>query len=283
MACPAVLAAAVSFALTCAAENQAQIAGRPTIVPQGTIVLYGPGSGLEAFTTWLDPHGTSDPDGVFSIVDHIDGAPAIRISGQHFGGLITKESYADYRLTLEFRWGLTTWGQRKVAGKDSGILLHCQGQEGNTKPDFSSPWQQSVEFMIMEGATGDFVLVHGYDARGEKQVPSLTMKTGKRDRTWDPLGMPRRYTGGRLLWYGRDLDWRNALGYRGANDIERPDGQWNRLEVVCAGDAIRFYVNGVLVNEGIQCSLHAGRIFFQSEGAEIYFRDIRLLPLQRDQ
>ena len=45
-------------------------------------------------------HGRNDPDRVFTVVDQIDGAPAIRISGQHWGGIVTRESYTNYRLVV---------------------------------------------------------------------------------------------------------------------------------------------------------------------------------------
>jgi len=44
-----------------------------------------------------------DPHRGFSVVDQVDGAPAIRISGEHWGGLITKRRFSNYRLVAEFR------------------------------------------------------------------------------------------------------------------------------------------------------------------------------------
>jgi hypothetical protein len=43
---------------------------------------------------------------------------------------------------------------------------------------------------------------------------------------------------------------------------------------------VKQYVNGKLVNEGTDPSPANGKILFQSEGAEVYFRDIKLYPLQ---
>ena len=97
------------------------------IKPNATIRLFE-GKTLDNFDLWQQDNHESDPDKVFSVVDQIDGAPAIRISGQHWGGLITKSAYRDYKLVVEFRWGLLTWGQRKDRARDSGILLHCQGR-----------------------------------------------------------------------------------------------------------------------------------------------------------
>jgi hypothetical protein len=39
------------------------------------------------------------------------------------------------------------------------------------------------------------------------------------------------------------------------------------------------FVNGKLVNEGTQANPASGKILFQSEGAEIFFRNISIAPL----
>ena len=77
----------------------------PAIKPSATIRLFD-GKTLDNFDLWQQDNHEQDPDKVFSVVDQVDGAPAIRISGQHWGGLITKSAYRDYRLVAEFRWGL---------------------------------------------------------------------------------------------------------------------------------------------------------------------------------
>src|SRR4051812_33834152 len=89
------------------------------ITPQTVISLFN-GKDLSAFNTWLVDFHHDDPDRVYSVVDQIDGAPAIRISGQHYGGLVTKERFTNYRLIVEFRWGLLTWQPRQKSARDSG-------------------------------------------------------------------------------------------------------------------------------------------------------------------
>lgn len=241
------------------------------------------GKDLSGFDTWLVGHHAEDPDHVFQVVDQVDGAPAIRISGQHYGGLITKEEFSDYHLVVEFRWGLVTWENRKDRSKDSGILLHCQGLPGNSRPDFGGPWMHSIECQIIEGGTGDFILVGGYNEEGELSVPKLTA-TASRDRdgetVYDPRAGAVEFQGGRINWYGRDPDWKDVLGFRGQQDVESPAGRWTRVEVICDGDAITNLVNGKVVNAGTRSSLTRGKILFQSEGAELYLRKIELTPLR---
>jgi hypothetical protein len=62
-------------------------------------------------------------------------------------------------------------------------------------------------------------------------------------------------------------------------DAEKPNGEWNVVEVVCDGDKITNIVNGVVVNQGSQASEKKGRILLQSEGAEVYYRNIELRPI----
>lgn len=250
------------------------------IVPSQPIPLFD-GTDLSAFYTWLVDHRFEDPDRVFTVVDQIDGAPALRISGQHWGGIITRERYADYRLVAEFRWGAVTWGERKNRARDSGILLHCQGPEGNYQPDFNGPWMHSIEYQIIEGGTGDIILVRGYTPDGQLRLPRLTATVREQGGRlyWDPRGEPRTLEGGRVNWFGKDPGWDGSLGFRGRSDVERPLGQWNRVEIICQGDELTYLLNDQMVNQARGSSLTEGKILFQSEGAEIYFRNIILQPL----
>jgi hypothetical protein len=248
------------------------------ITPTETISLFN-GKDLNNFYTWLTDFKYEDPHRVFTVVDQVDGAPAIRSSGQYWGGIITKERYQNYHLIAEFRWGTATWGTRKNRTKDSGILLHCQGPEGNAAADFNSPWMHSVEFQMIEGGTGDIILVNGFTKEGQRMIPRLTATVSGDKRVWDPNGTPKEFEGGRINWYGRDPEWKDVLGFRGRQDVEKPGGQWNKLDAFCEGDSLVYLVNGVVVNKATGSSLKAGKLLFQSEGAEVFFRRIELHPL----
>ena len=249
------------------------------ITPRETIVLFN-GKDLSNFTTWETVHGREDPDRVFSVVDQIDGASAIRLSGQHHGGILTKERYTNYRLIVEFRWGSVTWGPRKDAARDSGILLHCQGEEGNMNQTFTSPWMRSIEAQIIEGGTGDILVLGGFE-RGQKEALRPSLKATVNGKSWSPAGQLKEYSRGRNDWQHRDPHWKDGLGFRGAKDVEKPVGDWNRFEGVADGGNLVYLLNGVKVNEGKDGSLIEGKILFQSEGAEIYFRRIELHPLKQ--
>lgn len=253
----------------------------PPIQPREVIRVFN-GKDLSNFTTWETKHGKQDPDKVFTVVHQIDGAPAIRCSGQYFGGIITKDSYTNYRMVVEFRWGPVTWEPRKDKARDSGILLHAQGEEGNYTKDFKGAWMRSVEFQIIEGGTGDVILVNGYE-RGKPDPigPRLKTKVTEGTKRWNPNGVPAEFTRSRIDWLRRDPDWKDVLGFRGRADVEKPVGEWNHLEAIVDGGNITYFVNGEKVMEAWDGTYTAGRLMFQSEGAEIFFRKIELHPLKR--
>jgi hypothetical protein len=257
------------------------VRGQDVVVPRETIHLFN-GKDLTNFYTWLVDQKYEDPDKVFSVVEYADGGPAIRVSGQRWGAFITKQRYANYHLIVEFRWGLLTWANRKTGVRDSGVLIHGQGRDGSTKADFNGPWMESIECQVAEGAVGDFILVSAYDETGQRITPHLTVpvRKGANNEWWyDPNGEAREVS--RANWIGHDPQWQDVLGYRGRNDVESPYGQWTRLEVIADESNVTNIVNGKVVNAGTRSSLSSGKILFQSEGAEIYYRRIDLEPLKK--
>jgi hypothetical protein len=93
---------------------------------------------------------------------------------------------------------------------------------------------------------------------------------------FQPGGDPVTIMEGRINWYGRDPLWKDVIGFRGANDVEKAPGKWNRLECVAKGDEISVILNGKLVNKAYNVRPEKGKIQIQSEGAEIFFRRVEL-------
>ncbi len=257
------------------------VAEQAAMTPAAPILLFN-GRDLAPFYTWLVGDHYADPSRVFTVVPQIDGAPAIRISGEKYGGIVTRQRYRRYRLILEFRWGLLAWPPRTARPRDSGVLVHAEGADGNTAADFNGAWMRSIEAQIIEGGVGDFILVAGSEVDGTRITPTMTV-TVEPDRNGQPVyapgGTARTFTTGRVNWSGRDPDRKDVLGFRGVQDVESPAGQWTRLEVVVDDDRITNIVNGRVVNVGTAPSLTSGRIIVQSEGAEIYVRRLELTPL----
>ncbi len=249
--------------------NESAKAIRPTEV----IRLFN-GKDLTGFTTWLKESKHEDPKRVFRVTDGL-----LHITGDGYGYIRTNDSYRDYKLVAEFKWGPRTWEPRKDKAKDSGILVHCVGPDGN----YSDTWMASIEYQLIEGGFGDFILVRGTYEDGSPVPVALsaaTIKDRDGENVWNPKGEKQRFTRGRINWYGRDPDWKDVLGFRGKQDVEKPDGEWNLCEIVCQGGHIRAYVNGVLVNEGFDAFPSAGQILIQTEGAECFLRKLELHPLE---
>lgn len=61
---------------------------------------------------------------------------------------------------------------------------------------------------------------------------------------------------------------------------EKPVGEWNICQMVCAGNSVKAYINGRLMNEATECNVSSGRIGFQSEGGEFEIRKVFLAPLK---
>jgi hypothetical protein len=71
---------------------------------------------------------------------------AIRVAGGRdetawFGGLITRQEYANYKLTFDYKWGGPTYGTRLNKARDAGVLLHCIGpnEPGPCAADLANP------------------------------------------------------------------------------------------------------------------------------------------------
>ncbi len=228
------------------------------------------GKDLTNFYTYLKGMGkNNDPKKVFTVQDGM-----IRVSGEIWGCFTTEKEYENYHLVTEFKWGEKTFAPRDKATRDSGILLHCVGEDGAA----GGSWMESVECQIIEGGTGDFILV-----KGKGPGVKLTARAEMIGKQWyyNPKAEPKEFTGGRINWYGRDPMWKDVLGFRGAQDVEKAVGEWNTLECICAGGKVTNILNGKVVNEGTNSSHTKGKILFQSEGAELFFRRIDLKPLTK--
>jgi hypothetical protein len=227
----------------------AQACHRPAPPAEAPVVLFD-GRDLGAFDSFVRGQGlNADTGHVFRVENGV-----IHVSGTEFGYLVTKRAFRHYRLHAEFRWGEGTFGSRAGKARDSGILYHVQG------PD--KVWPRSIELQIQEGATGDFWMTDS---------ASVTGRDGK--RVTGPAGRASP-----IDRFGKG-PWQNVAGYRDPNgEVERPRGEWNVLELVVVADTVRHYVNGKLVNEGTRPFPAEGKILFQSEGAEVYFRNVVLYP-----
>lgn len=238
----------------------------------GQLQLFD-GHSLDGWYTFLRDRGRDkDPKQVFTVQDGM-----IRISGEEWGCITTNEEYENYKIVLEFKWGDLTHEPRLENARDCGLLLHSRGEDGGSQ----GIWMHSIECQIIEGGTGDFIVVG--DGSDNFQITCNVRTDEQGNHFYSPAdGHPQTIKGGRINWYGRDPQWKDALGFRGARDVEKPVGEWNTLECIAAGDQITVFLNGTLVNKATAVRPQKGRIQIQSEAAEIYFRKVELTSLSND-
>jgi hypothetical protein len=93
---------------------------------------------------------------------------------------------------------------------------------------------------------------------------------------------PEAYVHGELFGVGGvEVVPDNPRGRR-SKSVEnrcRGKGEWNTYEVVCVDGNIKLSVNGKFVNGISKASQRKGYLCLESEGAEIHFRNIRLMEL----
>ncbi len=236
------------------------------------------GKNLNGWDTYLGPELDSagnrkskipvglnkDPMKVFTVVEQ-NGENIIRISGENWGGISTKKEYANYHLQLKFKWGQLTWGKKRGLKKDSGLLYHAVGEQGAQ----NTPWMRSQEFQIEEGNTGDYWGVSG----AVQDIPA-TFK-GEKNYVYSPAGT--------LVTFSvTSTAGRHCMK---SVDAEAPLGEWNTLDLYCLEDRSIYVVNGKVVmrlfkssqsDNGQTTPLTKGKIQIQSEGAEIFYKQIKL-------
>ena len=258
-----------------------------------TWTLLWNGRSLDGWTTWiatpdrsvtvadvkrdangkyLEPIGPErDPLHIFTVVQ-TDGRPAIRISGEVFGELRTKASFHNYHLRLQFKWGDKKWPPRDAPGtpRDSGLLYHVHGAAG----EGGRVWARSIELQIQEHDVGDLYAIE-----------SVIAVRAKARRGTQPL----------LYDYDPAGEWTFFSQAQGASgrcikqpDNEKPTGEWNSVELIAFDDDSIHIVNGKVVmrlhgplniSGAVPEPVTSGPIILQSEGAEVFYRDIEVRPI----
>jgi len=209
----------------------------------------------------------NDPNHVFTVVEQ-EGEKVIRISGENWGGISTKEEYADFHLQLLFKWGVLKWGQKKNKKRDSGLLYFCVGDHG---ADYGA-WMRSQEFQIEEGNCGDYWGVAG----GMQDIPII--KKSDSEYVYNPSGQV--YTFSTTSKVGRHCIKQG--------DAENTSGEWNTLDLFCHGDTSVHVINGKVMmvlyhssqlEKGKVLPLVKGKVQIQSEGAEVFYKHIMTEPI----
>lgn len=242
---------------------------------RGKIVKLFDGKSLDGLYVWSMSEGRNPKEKIFTVKNGM-----IHVSSdEQYAALISEKEYSNYIMTLEFKWGDRTFGKRRGKARDAGILLHSHGPDGGWKNRLMA----NLEVQIIEGGMGDLMLL-----QGPRQMSMKAAYTSgpcenrtwycRGDHRWDRHGKSLRTIKGNkdraetIHWYGWDPAFRDEVGFRGRNDLEKPHGQWNQFIVVCDEGRIEVYFNGVKVNEAFDVTPSKGRVQLESEMAEYYVR-----------
>lgn len=235
----------IHFALPCPGVSAAGVAALVFVSSFAVLAQPGPlfnGTNLAGWHADV-PAADKQPDVKPSFIAR-DG---LLVSlGKPEGHLLTDLEFADYRLVVEYRF--------PKGGGNCGVLVHA------SKPRaLYDMFPQSIEVQMFHQNAGDFWCI-----QENIVVPDMERRR--------PREAGQTFGGG-------PKDARRILNL--TDKSEKPLGEWNRMEIECAGDAIKVWVNGDLVNHGTNCTASKGRIAVQAEGTEVEFRKLDLEPLRR--
>ncbi len=207
---------------------------------------------------------------VIKVVTLEDGN-AIRISGVAWGMMFTKEEYGNYHLKLKVKWGNEMHVPRENGPRDSGLLYHGFGEPGS-----AAVWMSSQELQIQEGDMGD------YWPTGDIEIDVPSKLRDSLFYQYHEQYKLRTYYFAEIIEEGLldSLAKRRVIKF---SDKENPQGEWNEIELICYGDSSIHMVNGSVVMRLFNSRkmsdkgpVASGKIILQSEGAEVYYKDIRL-------
>jgi len=163
--------------------------------------------------------------------------------GEPQGHLLTKSTYENYRLEVEYRF----------AGKpgNCGVLVHA-----STLRALYKQFPKSIEVQMMHDNAGDFWCI-----TEDISVPDMESRRGPKEN-WGTDGTKERRI--------KNL----------TDSSEKPVGEWNKMVIECKGNTVKVWENGDLVNDGFGATAEKGQIALQAEGSEVEFRKVSLTPLK---
>ena len=214
-------------------------------------------------------------DNLFTVVEE-EGEPVLHIDGPIYGCVISNESYRNYHLRLQVKFGQKRWEPRLEKAIDSGLLYHSVGEIGI---DYWYSWMRSFEFQVMqsgtsEGNSGDFWSIAGTKADIKISRPNPDVRT----YYYDPEG--------EWLIVGSQ----GVTNFCGTKDFNSPEGEWTTLELVCYEGKSIHIVNGNVVmalqnlrysSEQGDVPLVEGKLQLQSEAGEVFYKGIEIRPIER--
>jgi Domain of Unknown Function (DUF1080) len=220
----------------------------------------------------IQPIGyNKNENNVFSVIEE-NKEPVLKITGEIYGCLFTKEEYENYHLKLKVKWGTKKWVPRLALLKDAGLCYHSIGEAG---VDYWRSWMMSQEFQIMEGHMGDYWNIANAAIDVRAFIPEGSMNTiAGNKQPFLSVGTGTAVPGFCLRTV----------------DNESANGEWTDIELICFEGKSLHIINGkvvmVLANsryqkDGKNIPLTKGKIQLQSEAAEVFYKNIQIKKLDQ--
>lgn len=216
----------------------------------------------------VEPVGYDKKQDVFTVAIK-SGEPVLKVSGEIYGCIYTKQEYENYHFKAKVKWGNRKWTPREDKLRDTGILYHSIGECG---VDYWRAWMLSQEFQIMEGHMGDYWSIAN---------SNIDIRSYIGEGTMNPVANEKQPF--------LNIREQGSFCLRSENH-ESPAGEWTQLELICfKGKSIHIvndHVVMVLKNSrygatGSEKPLEKGKIQIQSEGAEAYFKDVFIKEINK--
>ena len=203
--------------------------------------------GEEAAWTGTKEHGPSQPIKWINVNTEdstwASNEEGLVCYGNPIGVVRSEKKYENFLMHIEWR--------HMDPGGNSGTFIWSQAKPGeNRLPD-------GVEVQMLEL---DWV--------------NLNTRDGKKP--------PEAYVHGELFGVGGvKIVPDNPRGERSKSikNLCKPRGEWNVYDVVCVDGVVKLSVNGTFVNGVSKATQKKGYICLEAEGAEIHFRNLRVVKL----
>jgi hypothetical protein len=166
----------------------------------------------------------------------------IKMHGENIGYLMSKKSYTNFELSLEYRWNMDEKYNKGKGKKNSGVMYNIP----TDSPD--KIWPKGIQFQIKENTTGDFIFMDQITAKvnGKLVEPGASVTSPK------------------------------------FSENEKPYGEWNSIKIKSVNGKITQFLNEKLVNECVEASSVEGRISLNYEGSAIDFRNIQVKQISAE-
>lgn len=235
-------------------------------------------SGIKGYENVEDVRGGHPPLGlgnkknIFSVIEE-NGEQVIKITGEIFGSLVSKQEFENYHLTFQVKWGEKRWRPRLNALRNNGLLYHSIGDFGG---GLWNTWMTSLEFEVEETNFGDFICIN--DKYVTAECPAEQKEDGKYYFT--PNAALKKFN-----WTSEET----GRCFKSA-DFEKPFGEWNTVELIAFKNTNIHIVNGEVVNivynpkffNGKEWSaMTKGKLQFQSEAAETFYKNIKIKSISQ--